>query len=177
MNLPTVLTLARIVLIAPLLIWLYLDSTPARVAAIICFIAASLTDFVDGRLARKRKEVTELGKFLDPLADKMLVNLTFLALVTLGAVPVWAFGIILIRDFAVDGLRMMTATKKVTIAASKYGKAKTMVQMITISLLILNLILKNEILNTVNTTLLALVVVMTVFSGLDYLAKGRKLVV
>jgi len=113
---------------------------------------------------------------LDPLADKMLVNLTFLALVVLNIVPVWMFGVILIRDFAVDGLRMMAARKRITLSASKFGKLKTMTQMITITLILINMIFGNEIFATINTILLYIVIILTIFSGLDYLYKGRKLV-
>lgn len=177
LNFPTILTLFRIVLVAPVMICIFIDNTPARIVAILCFLVASITDFIDGRLARSTNQVTNLGKFLDPLADKMLVNLTFLALVVLGQVPVWVFGIILMRDFTVDGLRMLAATKNVTIAASKFGKLKTMVQMITITFLMLNLIINNGILATINFILLTFVIVLTVFSGADYLIKGRKLIV
>lgn len=176
MNGPTILTLMRIVLVAPVMICIFMDSLPARIITIVCFVLASLTDFIDGRWARHDKIVTDLGAFLDPLADKMLVNLTFLALVVLDVVPVWMFGVILIRDFAVDGLRMMAARKKITLAASKFGKLKTMVQMITITLILVNLIFGNEIFAIINTILLYIVIILTIFSGLNYLYKGRKLV-
>lgn len=176
MNLPTILTLIRIVLVVPVMICIFMDNLPAEIITLVCFIVASVTDFVDGRLARKRKEVTNLGKFLDPLADKMLVNLTFLALVVLGLVPVWMFAVILVRDFMVDGLRMMAATKRVTIAASKFGKLKTLVQMITISLILINVITENSTFAIINLVLLYIVVLLTLLSGIDYLYKGRKLV-
>lgn len=176
MNGPTILTLMRIVLVAPVMICIFMDSLPARIIAIVCFALASLTDFIDGRWARHDKIVTDLGAFLDPLADKMLVNLTFLALVVLEIVPVWMFGVILIRDFAVDGLRMMAARKRITLSASKFGKLKTMTQMITITLILINMIFGNEIFATINTILLYIVIILTIFSGLDYLYKGRKLV-
>lgn len=176
MNGPTILTLMRIVLVAPVMICIFIDSLPARIITIVCFVLASLTDFIDGRWARHDKIVTDLGAFLDPLADKMLVNLTFLALVVLEIVPVWMFGVILIRDFAVDGLRMMAARKRITLSASKFGKLKTMTQMITITLILINMIFGNEIFATINTILLYIVIILTIFSGLDYLYKGRKLV-
>lgn len=176
-NGPTILTVLRIVLVAPVMIGVFIDTLPARIITIICFVLASLTDFIDGRWARHDKIVTDLGAFLDPLADKMLVNLTFLALVVLDVVPVWMFGVILIRDFAVDGLRMLAARKKITLAASKFGKLKTMVQMITITLILVNLIFGNEIFAIINTILLYIVIILTIFSGVDYLYKGRKLVI
>lgn len=177
LNGPTILTLLRIVLVAPVMICIFMDNLAAQIITIVCFVLAATTDFIDGRWARHNKIVTDLGAFLDPLADKMLVNLTFLALVVLGVVPVWMFGVILIRDFAVDGLRMVAARQKITISASKFGKLKTMVQMITLTLILVNLIFNNEIFGAINTILLYIVMLLTVFSGLDYLYKGRKLVI
>ena len=177
LNLPTILTILRIVLIAPLMICIFMNNLTAQIITILCFVLASITDFVDGRLARKNKQVTTLGEFLDPLADKMLVNLTFLALVVLGRVPVWVFAIILVRDFIVDGIRMLAAKNRITIAASKYGKLKTMVQMITITLILMNVIIGNEVFGVINTVLLYIVVALTVFSGCDYLIKSRKLMI
>ncbi|MBQ9017963.1 CDP-diacylglycerol--glycerol-3-phosphate 3-phosphatidyltransferase [Candidatus Saccharibacteria bacterium] len=175
-NTPTLLTLFRIILVIPTMVFIYMDTEWAKAVAIVCFIIASATDFIDGRLARKWNQVTTLGKFLDPLADKMLVNLTFLALTLLGQVPVWMFAIILVRDFAVDGLRMLAAGSGITVAASWLGKAKTMVQMITVTILISNMIIKSQAVGIVATILLYIVVVLTVASGVDYLYKGRKLV-
>lgn len=177
LNGPTILTLLRILLVAPVMIGIFMDGLPARIVTIVCFALASVTDFVDGRWARRAKIVTDFGAFLDPLADKMLVNLTFLALVTLDIVPVWAFGVILVRDFMVDGLRMMAARKNITLAASKFGKLKTMAQMIVLTMILVNMIFGNEVFATVNTILLYIVVALTVLSGVDYLYKGRELVI
>ena len=177
LNWPTILTLFRILLIAPVMICVFMDSLPAKIITIICFALASVTDFIDGRLARRLKLVTDLGAFLDPLADKMLINLTFLALVVLNIVPVWMFGVILVRDFMVDGLRMLAARKNITIAASIFGKLKTTTQVVTILLIFINMIFGNEVLAIINTILLYIVVILTVFSGVDYLYKGRKLVI
>lgn len=149
-----------------------MDNFPAQLASIIIFVIASLTDFIDGRLARKNHQVTKLGAFLDPLADKMLVNLTFLALVAMDLMPLWMFGVILIRDFAVDGMRMMVATTGTVISASIYGKLKTMVQMFTVVLILTNRIVNSEFLSTVNLVLLYIVVFLTVWSGIIYLKKG-----
>ena len=175
MNLPTVLTFIRIILVAPVMILIFMDSLPAEIATIVLFVLASLTDKLDGHLARKNKQVTDLGAFLDPLADKMLINLTFLALVMLNLVPLWMFAVILIRDFAVDGLRMVSAGKGVTIPANIYGKVKTTVQMITIISILLNRILDLAPLGIANTVLLYIVMFLTVLSGAIYLFKGRKI--
>ncbi|MBQ7201861.1 CDP-diacylglycerol--glycerol-3-phosphate 3-phosphatidyltransferase [Candidatus Saccharibacteria bacterium] len=177
LNFPTVLTLARIILTIPLFILIFCDCLPAKIIAIICFVVASITDFIDGKLARKNKQVTDLGAFLDPLADKMLINLTLLALCYQNLVPIWMFAIIIVRDFAVDGIRMMAAKKGITVAASKTGKLKTTVQMIALSLVLANKIFMNDILLNVNIVLLSLMLLLTVVSGLEYIIKGWKLVI
>ena len=176
-NLPTILTLIRVILVIPLFVLIFFDNLPAKILTLAFFIVASVTDFVDGYLARKNKQVTDLGAFLDPLADKMLVNLTFLALTYQNLVPIWLFAIIIVRDFMVDGVRMMEAKKDITLAASKTGKAKTMVQMITLSLILLNKIIGSEIFTNINFALLIIVLVLTVISGLEYLVKGRKSII
>lgn len=176
-NLPTILTLIRVILVIPLFVLIFFDNLPAKILTLAFFIVASVTDFVDGYLARKNKQVTDLGAFLDPLADKMLVNLTFLALTYQNLVPIWLFAIIIVRDFMVDGVRMMEAKKDITLAASKTGKAKTMVQMITLSLILLNKIIGSEIFANINFALLIIVLVLTVISGLEYLVKGWKSII
>ena len=175
MNLPTVLTVSRIILVAPVMILIFIDNLPAQIATIILFTLASLTDKLDGHLARKNQQVTDLGAFLDPLADKMLINFTFLALVALNLMPLWMFAVILIRDFAVDGMRMMAAKKGTVISASIFGKLKTTIQMLTVISILLNRILNLSPLGIVNIILLYIVVFLTIISGIIYLAKGRKL--
>lgn len=175
MNFPTVLTILRIILVAPIMILIFIDNLPAQIATIIFFVLASLTDKLDGHLARKKHQVTNLGAFLDPLADKMLINLTFLALTTLNLMPLWMFGVILIRDFAVDGLRMVAAKKGITISANIFGKIKTTVQMITIISILVNQIFCFEPYYIVNTILLYIATFFTILSGAIYLIKGRKI--
>ncbi len=177
LNLPTILTLIRIILVIPLFILIFFECLPAKIITIICFIVASITDFVDGKLARKNKQVTDLGAFLDPLADKMLINLTLLALCYQNLVPIWIFAIIIVRDFAVDGIRMMAAKKGITISASYTGKLKTTVQMIALSLVLLNKIFINEVFGIINLVLLGAMLLLTVISGLEYIIKGWKLVI
>ena len=176
-NGPTILTFVRIILVPPVICGIFMEGIPAKIVALICFIIASATDFIDGRWARRDKLVTDFGAFLDPLADKMLTNLTFLAFVILGFMPIWMFMLILIRDYAVDGIRMIAARKNVTISASIFGKLKTTVQMITLISMILNLIFMNEPLGVINIILLYIVMFLTLYSGLDYLIKGRKLMI
>lgn len=174
---PTYLTIARMVLSVLFMVFVLLPETWAKIVALILFIAGAISDLVDGKWARHDKIVTDLGAFLDPLADKMLVNLAFLALVVLGIIPVWVFAIILVRDFAVDGMRMMAARDGVTIAASFYGKLKTTVQMTALIILLLNLIVNLELFAILGNITLYAALILTIFSGGDYLIKGWKKVI
>ena len=171
---PTILTIIRMLLAIVFFVFVLLPPIWAKIVALIIFIVASITDEIDGRWARKDKLVTNLGAFLDPLADKMLVNLAFLALVSLNIVPIWVFAIILVRDFAVDGMRMMMARVGKTISASFYGKLKTTTQMITLIILLLNLILNLEIFTILGNIALYIALALTMFSGIDYLTKDWK---
>lgn len=174
---PTYLTIARMILSVLFMVFVLLPETWAKIVALILFIAGAISDLVDGKWARHDKIVTDLGAFLDPLADKMLVNLAFLALVVLGIIPVWVFAIILVRDFAVDGMRMMAARDGVTIAASFYGKLKTTVQMTALIILLLNLIVNLELFAILGNITLYAALILTIFSGGDYLIKGWKKVI
>ena len=171
---PTWLTISRIVLATVFTILIMVPETWSRVTALIVFIIAAITDRIDGNWARKTKTVTPLGTLLDPIADKMLVNLAFLTLVYLGVVPLWIFAIILVRDFAVDGMRIMLAQKQDTIAASFYGKAKTATQMFALAFLIANMTLQQESIAIIGNILLYIALILTVFSGADYIIKGYK---
>ena len=174
---PTILTILRMLLSIIFMIFALLPYTWARITSLTIFIIASLTDLIDGKWARKKKVVTDLGAFLDPLADKMLINLAFLVLVYLGVVPIWVFAIILVRDFAVDGMRMMAARKGITISASFYGKLKTTIQMTALIIIMLNLIVNLDLFTVLGNIALYLALILTVFSGGDYLIKGWKKVI
>ena len=174
---PTILTIARMFLSILFMVFALLPDTWAKITALIIFIIASLTDLIDGKWARKKKIVTDLGAFLDPLADKMLTSLAFLVLVYLNIVPLWYFAIILVRDFAVDGMRMMAAKNGVTISASIYGKLKTTTQMTALIILLLNLIVNQTPLNILGQIALYLALALTIFSGADYLIKGYQKVI
>ena len=171
---PTYLTISRIILSIAFFVFVLLPWTWAKIVAFVVFVVSAITDSIDGKWARKEKLVTDLGAFLDPLADKTLVNLAFLALVYLNIVPIWVFAIILIRDFAVDGVRMMAARDGRTISASIYGKIKTTTQMIALSILIFNLIVNLEFFAIVGNIALYLALTLTVLSGFDYIIKGWK---
>lgn len=168
-NIPTFLTILRMALAIVFLIFVLLPASWAKITALIIFITAAITDKLDGYLARKNKEITDLGAFLDPLADKMLVNLAFLALVYLHIVPVWVFAAILIRDFAVDGIRMDVARHGKTIAASFLGKLKTTVQMVALIILLFNLVVNLDFFGILGNIALYAALALTIISGADYL--------
>ena len=144
MNLPNALTLSRI-FIVPLLVVVLLTplsenlGVPRYILALAIFVAASLTDYFDGKIARRRKQVSKLGKLLDPIADKLLISAALIALVENHLAPAWAVVIIVGREFAVTGLRSIAATDGVVISASKMGKFKMVAQVVTVGLLILSL--------------------------------------
>lgn len=137
MNLPNGLTLMRIFLV-PLLVAVLLTKYNVLIAALI-FLAASLTDLLDGYLARKRGQVTTLGTLLDPVADKLLISSAFISLVQLQVVPAWMVVIIIGREFAVSGLRSIASAQGFTIDASQFGKIKMATQVAAITLLILGM--------------------------------------
>jgi CDP-diacylglycerol--glycerol-3-phosphate 3-phosphatidyltransferase len=143
-NLPNALTLSRI-FIVPLLVVVLLTplsenlGVPRYILALAIFVAASLTDYFDGKIARRRKQVSKLGKLLDPIADKLLISAALISLVENHLAPAWAVVIIVGREFAVTGLRSIAATDGVVISASKMGKFKMVAQVVTVGLLILSL--------------------------------------
>lgn len=145
MNLPNWLTLSRI-FIVPLLVVVMLTpvsenwlGVPRYILGVGIFVAAALTDFFDGRIARSRRQVSKLGKLLDPIADKLLISAALISLVEHHLAPAWAVVIIVGREFAVTGLRSIAATDGVVISASRMGKFKMVAQVVTVGLLILSL--------------------------------------
>ena len=167
MNLPNKLTVLRIVLILPFLLVLYLDVPGASYIALAIFIIASLTDLLDGKIARSRNLVTDFGKFADPLTDKMLVVAAMLWFVENGQMPGWALLIVILREFAVSGLRMVASDQGRVIAAGWSGKVKTASTMVCIVLMFL------PIPDLVNTLCVAVIVVTTLWSGVEYFVKNR----
>lgn len=174
---PTILTISRMVLVIPFIICCLQEGTAPKIFALAIFSAAAITDLIDGKWARKKHLETDMGAFLDPLADKMLVNLAFLVLVHMNIIPLWMFAVIIVRDLAVDGMRMMAAREGITIAASIYGKTKTMIQMITLISILANTFISSEVLTNINMMLLYVVMFFTLFSGADYLIRGWKKVI
>lgn len=174
MNLPNKLTILRTIMIPVFLIVLYLPGlglTGDIIAALI-FVAASITDFLDGKIARKYNLVTNFGKFMDPLADKLLVCSALIALVDLNRIPAWIVIIIIAREFIISGFRLIAADNGVVIAASYWGKFKTAFQMIMIVLLLLNL--NYPFSSIVNVVITYIALALTIISLLDYIIKNYK---
>lgn len=169
MNVPTKLTLLRVVLVPILLLLLLVKIPYGPFLAVAVFAFGAITDGVDGYLARRRREVTRLGKFLDPLADKLLVTAALLALVELGSISSWVALIIIGREMAVTGLRAIAAAEQVVIAAGKWGKWKTGFQIAAIIAAITAQGIPHVFFTTVADLLMAIAVVLTVYSGLLYL--------
>ena len=171
MNLPNKLSIIRVALIPVIVILLYQQSDACRIIAGALFIIASLTDFLDGYIARKYNLVTNFGKFIDPVADKLLVLTTLIMLLHRGQTEAWIIIIILCRELAVDGLRLVAVTQGKVIAASPFGKIKTTCQMIMITASIL--LNQSAFSSWYMIILTAAAVVMTLFSAVDYFVKNR----
>ena len=202
MNLPNKLSLMRIILVPVTVLFMlpinlfgwqpegwnnFINNNGMIVAAIV-FIAASLTDMADGKIARKYNLITDLGKFLDALADKILVISVMIAFVELRRISAWLLIIVVLREFAVSGLRMIAAANNDVIAARMVGKVKTATQMVAISYLMFEpLLLKifgfgftgyanlqTNVITIIGDVLLGISMVLVAYSGVDYLIKGKK---
>lgn len=173
MNLPNRITLSRIVLVPVFLLILSIKIKYGQFLAAAVFILAASTDGLDGYLARKRKEVTRLGKFMDPLADKLLISAALISLVELRQISAWVAFIIIGREFAVTGLRAIVAAEGVVISASKLGKAKTISQIIAIVLLFIHDFPFSMWNIPLGKIAMGVAVFFTIWSGLDYFRKAR----
>ena len=167
MNLPNKLTMLRIILTPVFLAVLYWGFPGADYAALAIFLIASLTDLLDGKIARKYNLVTDFGKFADPLADKILVVAAMLWFVECGRMPAWMVMIVITREFAVSGLRMIASDNGRVIAAGWSGKVKTASTMACIVLMFL------PIPAAANTACVGVIVVTTIYSGVEYFLKNK----
>jgi CDP-diacylglycerol--glycerol-3-phosphate 3-phosphatidyltransferase len=190
MNLPNKLTTIRL-LFVPLLVIIYLlpyeslginvptfhiFSTSLSLVSIICFLLftiASFTDYLDGYLARKNNQVTTFGKFIDPIADKLIVNTALLLLTSSGDLSVIVPIIMISRDTIVDAIRMVAVSNNKVLAASYLGKAKTMTQMIAICILLLNNVFFNDINVPMGQIMIVIATIISVISGIDYFIKNK----
>ena len=166
MNTANKLTILRVVMIPAFLLVLYLDVPHANYWALAIFAAASITDTLDGYIARHYNQITDFGKFMDPLADKCLVTAAMLWFVEVGQMPAWALLIVIVREFAVSGLRMVAADKGRVIAAGWSGKVKTAATMVCVILMLLPLA------DAVNRICTAVIVLTTIYSGVEYFMKN-----
>lgn len=168
MNLPNALTILRIILVPLFVIFLLVKIPYGGYLAALVFIIASLTDSLDGYLARKWKQVTKLGIILDPLADKLLITAALISLVELGKVAGWIAIVILGREFAVSGLRIIKAEEGIIIAASKLGKIKTISQIIAVVIIILQDFYTPLSNLNIGSWAMYIAVVITIISGIEY---------
>lgn len=181
MNLPNKLTIFRVILIVPFVIvllggdagWFGDDLLIPEIAALTIFIIASLTDMVDGKIARKYNLITNFGKFMDPLADKLLVSSALIALVAMERIPAWVVIIIISREFIISGFRLVAADNQVVIAASYWGKFKTTFQMVMVCMMIVDLSDLWPWFGIATDVVMWIALVLTVVSLVDYLVKNR----
>lgn len=171
MNLPNRLTIFRVILIPFFVLFMLapIGGAYAGWIALAIFVIASLTDLLDGQIARRCNLVTDFGKFMDPLADKMLVISAMICLVELGRIPSWIVIVIVCREFIISGFRLIAAEKGVVIAASYWGKFKTVFQMVMVILMIADL----APLRTLTRIVMWIALALTVVSLADYLVKNR----
>lgn len=189
MNIPNKLTMLRLLLAFVLMTFLFINGLLAKIIAFLIFCFASFTDFFDGWLARKRNEITDLGKLLDPIADKVLVLAAFLSFVEMNLIWAWMVIIIIIRELLITGLRILAITKGKVLGAEVAGKHKTVSQMLTIFFILIVLIAREiglkkhfwtpQIENMVNYGIIILMLItvsLTVSSGFSYLWRNRQII-
>ncbi len=181
MNLPNKLTIFRMILIVPFVVillggeagWFGQNLLIPDMIALAIFIVASLTDLIDGKIARKYNLVTNFGKFMDPLADKLLVCAALIALVEMGRIPAWVVIIIISREFIISGFRLIASDNNVVIAASYWGKFKTTFQMVMVCLMIANLGAMFSWIRILTDIVMWIALALTVISLVDYLVKNK----
>mgnify|MGYP004636196217 FL=1 len=169
MNLPTQITIGRIILVPVFMLLLYLE---LPYIALAVYIIACLSDLVDGRLARKYDLVTDFGKFMDPLADKMLVLSAMCYFVEVGLIPGWVVAVVLLREFGVSGLRLLAVEQGIVIAAAWSGKIKTGVTMVALGILIVATRPWFPAPEVIAVICWVLILVTTLYSGIEYFVKN-----
>ena len=172
MNLPNKLTLMRVIMVPPFVLFLLGDfGVTGDIIALVLFLAASFTDFLDGYIARKYHLVTNFGKFMDPLADKLLVGSAAICLTAIGRIPAWAVVILIGREFVISGFRLIAAERGLVIAAGWLGKIKTVLQMLMTVALLIHLDMPAW--HMLETVLIWAATIMTLWSLADYMVKNR----
>jgi CDP-diacylglycerol--glycerol-3-phosphate 3-phosphatidyltransferase len=177
LNLPNTITMLRIGII-PVLFLLLLSPGPTESLIIAgIFVVAALTDVLDGYIARRYQIVTTMGKFLDPIADKLIVNTAMILMIPLGRIPAWIVAVIIIRDFTVDGIRTIASSEGVIIQSSRLAKQKTLCQIFAVTALMIHYPFLGADAHLVGIVILYVALFLTLYSGLDYLMKFFKVVV
>ena len=171
MNLPNKLTVLRVIMVPFFVFFMLTDfaGDAGKWIALVLFCLASLTDMLDGKIARARNLVTNFGKFMDPLADKLLVCSAMICLIPAGKLPAWVVIVIIAREFIISGFRLVAADSGIVIAASYWGKFKTVSQMFMVIVLIADL---GGVFDSVGTVLIWIALILTVVSLIDYIAKN-----
>ncbi|MDI6781372.1 MAG: CDP-diacylglycerol--glycerol-3-phosphate 3-phosphatidyltransferase [bacterium] len=185
MNLANKLTLARVFMVPVFVCFLFLNNLFGNYCSLLIFVLAAITDWYDGKIARDRNMVSTLGKFADPLADKMLVSAAFISFVGIPAlhIPAWIVILIICREFAVTGLRLVAVSEGIVVHASEGGKIKTVFQMVAIIVILLLLCLKGYMgympdflrltIEWLPLSLMLIVVALTTWTGIEYLIKHK----
>jgi CDP-diacylglycerol--glycerol-3-phosphate 3-phosphatidyltransferase len=174
LNLPNAITMLRISII-PVLFLLLLSPGPTDSLIIACiFVVAALTDMLDGYIARRYQIVTTMGKFLDPIADKLIVNTAMILMIPLGRIPAWIVAVIIIRDFTVDGIRTIASSEGVIIQSSRLAKQKTLCQVFAVTALMIHYPFLGADAHLVGIVILYVALFLTLYSGLDYLMRFFK---
>lgn len=173
MNTANKLTIFRVILVPFFVLFMLCDITEySRLIALIIFVIATITDHFDGAIARKFNMITSFGKFMDPIADKLLVSSALICLTSLGEMPAWAVIVIILREFTVSGIRLVAADNGAVIAAAGWGKAKTVAQMTMIIIFLLNI----PQLYVLSQISLYTAVILTVVSMVDYIIKNKSVI-
>ena len=170
-NLPNTITLLRISVVPFLFILLLSPGEFWSLILAILFVIASITDFFDGYIARKYQMITTMGKFLDPIADKIMVNTAMILMIPIGRIPAWIVAITIIRDLIVDVIRSIASSEGIYIQASTLGKQKTVAQIIAVTALIIHYSIFGINAHAVGMVILYIALVLTIFSGFDYFIK------
>ena len=174
MNLPNKLTIARMAMVPLFMVALLINTPESRILSVVIFALASLTDMLDGQIARKYNMITNFGKLMDPLADKVLTAAAMICLVELGDLAAWIAVVIIFREYLITGLRSVAASENIVVAANIWGKVKTVCQMIALMLLMV----KPQIVAVcgidLGLWLMYVAVALTIYSGLDYVLKLNK---
>src|SRR5690554_5770687 len=175
MNLANKITIFRVFLIPVCMVFVFIDMQYSRYISAAIFLFAALTDSLDGYIARSRNQITVYGKFVDPLADKLLISAALIVLVEIGDISSWVAFIIIAREFIITGFRVLAAADGIVIAASGWGKIKTITQIVAIIAILINNFPFSMIGFPFSKIAMGLAIIFTLISGIDYIYLNRKI--